>query len=311
VVTPRLLVLVADGAGALLAAVDLPAIAGLPYTERVVTIPSGMPVASEVALPGLLGRRVAGAPARGAVEAAGLGVPVGPGEAAWRLDIGGCSGPPEALASFVGGLLEARVDHLRRGRFLVIGPRAWLRDGGQERRRRTIEDAVGQPVRWWGGGPAVDWTPLAWTTAVVAAPTGAAAGTSRLLRADLVVPAGATGFPGTDLAAKSDAATRLLDVGRHELVTVHVGAVDEAGHSGDAPLQRDCLEEFDRLLVAPLLEAAAERGIDVLVASDHGTDPATGRHVGGPVPASATFPLPTRCSSWDLVSGVVTREVAA
>lgn len=310
--TTRLLVLVPDGAAGVVGA-RTPATAALPHRRELTTVPAGLPVRSEVALPSFLGLRLSAAPARGAVEAAAVGVGLPHGTAAWRLDVGddapGLDAPAD-VAAVLGRALAAEVHHLRGGRFLLVAPDRWLSDGRDDDRADTVAAAVGRAPRLWGGGRHTAWPRVALPTAVVCAPSGAAAGVGRLAGAEVVAPAGATGLPGTDLAAKVAAATTLLDAGDHEVVVVHVGATDEAGHARDAALQRAELERFDRVVVARLAPLAADRGVAVLVAADHGTDPATGAHVGGPVPAAATVPL-VAGDVRDVVRGLTAREVAA
>ena len=64
---------------------------------------------------------------------------------------------------------------------------------------------------------------------------------------------GATGYIDTDYAAKGRyAIDALRDV---DLVCVHVEATDEASHEGDCGEKVKALEEIDRHIVGPLLEA--------------------------------------------------------
>lgn len=291
------LLLIADGAAATFGSVATPALDHLPHRASLDTVPDGLPVASEVALPSLLGRWLCAAPARGTVEAAAIGRRLASHEAASRLDLANGSdevtddeAAHDRTAARLGSALGAEVHHLRRGRFLLLHPQRWSE---QERRRalREAERVTGSSVRLWGGGPAPTWEPLDRSTVVVAAPTGAAAGVARLLGAEVVVPAGATGFADTDLTAKAHAAERLLAADDHDLVVVHVGAIDEAGHARDAHLQRHALTAFDQGLVRPLAATASASGIPLLATADHGTDPRTGRHLGGPVPAFASIPV--------------------
>jgi 2,3-bisphosphoglycerate-independent phosphoglycerate mutase len=119
-------------------------------------------------------------------------------------------------------------------------------------------------------------------TTVVAA-RGAAAGIARLMGATVVVPTGATGRPGSDLAAKADAALAALKAGAAHVV-VHVGAPDEAAHEHDAPAKVAAIEQADRDLLAPLATALRVRGGSLRVCPDHGCDPRTGSHDAAPVP---------------------------
>src|SRR5262249_50775103 len=69
------------------------------------------------------------------------------------------------------------------------------------------------------------------------------------------------------------------------LVCVHVEAPDEASHEGRADAKVKALEEIDRHIVGPLLEALPEYGEwRILVSPDHRTPLRTRAHAHGPVP---------------------------
>ena len=82
--------------------------------------------------------------------------------------------------------------------------------------------------------------------------------------------AGATGYLDTDYAAKGRAAVAALR--DHDLVCVHVEAPDEASHEGRADAKVQALEQIDRHIVGPLLEALEAQGAwRILVSPDHRT----------------------------------------
>ncbi len=94
---------------------------------------------------------------------------------------------------------------------------------------------------------------------------------------------GATGYLDTDYAAKGRYAVDAL--ARHDLVCVHVEAPDEASHEGRADAKVKALEEIDRHIVGPLLEALPRHGDwRILVSPDHRTPLRTRAHAYGPVP---------------------------
>ena len=80
---------------------------------------------------------------------------------------------------------------------------------------------------------------------------GAAIGIARLMGARSIVPPGATGRLGTDLAGKATAALAAIDAGAARVV-VHVGAPDEAAHEHDADAKVAAIEAVDAQLLAPL-----------------------------------------------------------
>jgi 2,3-bisphosphoglycerate-independent phosphoglycerate mutase len=215
-------------------------------------LPPGVPVGSETAIAALLGWTPTGPVDRARVEAAARGLVVGRGERVWRVDV-------------------ADVCKL-----LVIGVPPL-----------PVVDA-GLPVRVWPAG-AVPPRILDSSTVVIGA-LGAATGLGALMGARVVIPPGATGGPDSDLAAKRRAALDAIASGA-ERVVVHVGGPDEAAHRLDRALKMACVEAADRELVGPLAEAVAAVGGSLRVCADHGTDPSTGEHIGGPVPCVTWSPV--------------------
>lgn len=94
---------------------------------------------------------------------------------------------------------------------------------------------------------------------------------------------GATGYLDTDYAAKGRYGVAALK--DHDLVCVHVEASDEASHEGRADAKVKALEEIDRHIVGPLLEALPKHGDwRILVSPDHRTPLRTRAHAYGAVP---------------------------
>jgi 2,3-bisphosphoglycerate-independent phosphoglycerate mutase len=94
---------------------------------------------------------------------------------------------------------------------------------------------------------------------------------------------GATGYLDTDYAAKGRYGVAALK--DHDLVCVHVEAPDEASHEGKADEKVKALEQIDRHIVGPLLEALPTYGDwRILVSPDHRTPLRTRAHAHGAVP---------------------------
>jgi len=94
---------------------------------------------------------------------------------------------------------------------------------------------------------------------------------------------GATGYLDTDYAAKGRYGVEALK--DNDLVCVHVEAPDEASHEGKADAKVKALEEIDRHIVGPLLEALPSHGDwRILVSPDHRTPLRTRAHAHGAVP---------------------------
>jgi 2,3-bisphosphoglycerate-independent phosphoglycerate mutase len=114
---------------------------------------------------------------------------------------------------------------------------------------------------------------------------------------------GATGYTDTDYAAKGRYAVDALP--STDLICVHIEATDEASHEGDVTAKVKALEEIDRHIVAPLLDALDAQGdFRLLVTPDHPTPLRTKTHSHGFVPfalAGAGIPADA-CTTYDEAS---------
>ena len=109
-------------------------------------------------------------------------------------------------------------------------------------------------------------------------------GVGVLLGWDRIDVPGATGYlDNPDYAAKGAYGVAALK--DHDLVCVHVEAPDEASHEGKADAKVKALEEIDRHVVGPLLDALPSYGDwRILVSPDHRTTLSTRAHAYGMVP---------------------------
>jgi 2,3-bisphosphoglycerate-independent phosphoglycerate mutase len=184
------------------------------------------------------------------------------------------------------------ADHLPNGpgsdllRSLMERSRAVLRDHpvNQERRAKGKRDAT--QIWLWGQGRAPHLRPFAEVYgkrgAIISA-VDLVRGVGVLLGWQRIDVPGATGYLDTDYAAKGRAGVAAL--AQHDLVCVHVEAPDEASHEGRADAKVKALEEIDRHIVGPLLEALPSRGDwRILVSPDHRTPLRTRAHAYGMVP---------------------------
>ncbi|HEX2042906.1 MAG TPA: cofactor-independent phosphoglycerate mutase [Acidimicrobiales bacterium] len=95
---------------------------------------------------------------------------------------------------------------------------------------------------------------------------------------------GATGWYDTNYEGKRDAALAALADGA-DLFLVHVEASDEAGHAGDIAAKVEALENWDRRIIGPLVEALVDLGPwRLLLLPDHATPLALRTHTPAPVP---------------------------
>jgi 2,3-bisphosphoglycerate-independent phosphoglycerate mutase len=108
-------------------------------------------------------------------------------------------------------------------------------------------------------------------------------GLAKLIGFDLIEVAGATGFVDTNYTGKGSAAIEALE--KYDLVFVHIEAPDEASHNGSVELKKKAVEQIDKYIVGPVLEAVQNyKSWRILVMPDHPTPIRTGAHSTEAVP---------------------------
>ena len=95
---------------------------------------------------------------------------------------------------------------------------------------------------------------------------------------DLIPVYGATGDIDTNLQDKTRVAISVAQT--YPFVLLHINGADEAAHRKDKNEKNDFLHKVDTVVLHSLLQS----GHDIYVASDHGTDPITGQHIGNRQP---------------------------
>jgi 2,3-bisphosphoglycerate-independent phosphoglycerate mutase len=108
-------------------------------------------------------------------------------------------------------------------------------------------------------------------------------GLSILIGFDLINVPGATGFVDTNYQGKASAAIEALD--KYDLVFIHIEAPDEASHNGNVEMKKKAIEQIDKYIVGPVLEAL--QGYEkwrILVLPDHPTPISSKAHSAEPVP---------------------------
>ncbi|MFZ2145898.1 MAG: cofactor-independent phosphoglycerate mutase [Sedimentisphaerales bacterium] len=108
-------------------------------------------------------------------------------------------------------------------------------------------------------------------------------GLSKLIGFDLIDVPGATGFIDTNYQGKASAAIEALE--EYDVVFVHIEAPDEASHNGNAEMKKKAVEQIDKYIVGPVLEAL--QGYEswrILVMPDHPTPIRNCAHSPEPVP---------------------------
>jgi 2,3-bisphosphoglycerate-independent phosphoglycerate mutase len=110
-------------------------------------------------------------------------------------------------------------------------------------------------------------------------------GIAALVGWDRIDVPGATGYLDTDYAAKGRYAIDAL--AKYDIVCVHVEAPDEASHEGRCDEKVKALEEIDRHVVGPVLEALEKQGDwRMMISPDHPTFLRTKVHTHGNVPVA-------------------------
>jgi 2,3-bisphosphoglycerate-independent phosphoglycerate mutase len=110
-------------------------------------------------------------------------------------------------------------------------------------------------------------------------------GIAALVGWDHIEVVGATGYLDTNYAAKGRAAVEALS--KYDIVCVHVEASDEASHEGRCDEKVKAIEQIDRHVVGPLIEALPTHGDwRIMISPDHPTFLRTKVHTHGNVPVA-------------------------
>jgi 2,3-bisphosphoglycerate-independent phosphoglycerate mutase len=184
------------------------------------------------------------------------------------------------------------AEHLPRGpgadllRGLMLDSREVLRDHPVNQARVAQGKRPATQIWLWGQGQAPQLRPFAeryGKRGAILSAVDLVRGVGVLVGWQRIDVPGATGYLDTDYAAKGRYGVEALK--DYDLVCVHVEAPDEASHEGKAEEKVKALEEIDRHIVGPLLEALAGHGDwRILVEPDHRTTLRTRAHAHGPVP---------------------------
>lgn len=308
---------------------------------RASVIPPGMAPGSDVGNLSLLGFDPAvHHTGRAPIEAAALGLRLGPDQVAFRCNLstvdrsGGGDG---MMADFAGGhpssedaasVIRALDAEIGSGagaeisfhagvqyRHIMIAPRSWadayctpphdlsdqpvvLPAGPSAEKLNAVMEAsrgilsrfdrIGANQVWlWGQGGQPDLPSFESAYGLRAAMVTAVdlvRGLGVLTSMEIVEVPGATGWFDTDYEGKRDAALRTLAAGV-DLFVIHVEATDEAGHAGDVSEKIRALENWDRRILAGLVEGLGEMGPwRLLLSPDHATPWELKTHTPDPVP---------------------------
>ncbi|RIK47588.1 MAG: hypothetical protein DCC59_16030, partial [Chloroflexi bacterium] len=109
-------------------------------------------------------------------------------------------------------------------------------------------------------------------------------GMSTLLGGKAIIPPGATGYRGSNLKGKLDAALKEFD--NFDVCLIHCNAPDEEAHVHNLRGKVESIEEIDAQIIVPLLNRLKSRdeSCRVVVLPDHYTVCKTGKHLPDLVP---------------------------
>ncbi len=174
----------------------------------------------------------------------------------------------------------------------VVGPRgpAGPRLAALEEESRSVVtrfDLAANQIWLWGQGFQPDMPSFREMHGVEAGMVSAVdlvRGIGALTGMAVVDVAGATAWYDTNYEGKRDAALSGLAAGA-DLYAIHVEASDEAGHEGNVAEKVRCLENWDRRILAGLVEGLDGMGRwRLLLLPDHATPLTTRSHTDDPVP---------------------------
>ncbi|OQA82595.1 MAG: cofactor-independent phosphoglycerate mutase [Lentisphaerae bacterium ADurb.Bin242] len=109
-------------------------------------------------------------------------------------------------------------------------------------------------------------------------------GIARCAGMDMIRVPGATGFIDTNYEGKAQAALKALE--DHDLVYLHVEAIDECSHLGDLKLKMRAISEFENRIVAPVMSALEGCGVTFAILPDHPVPLHQRKHTRTPVPVA-------------------------
>lgn len=101
---------------------------------------------------------------------------------------------------------------------------------------------------------------------------------------DVVRVPGATGFLDTNYDGKAQAAIEALK--DHDLVYLHLEAIDECSHLGDRKLKMQAISDFENRIVKPVMQAFEGKGVTFAILPDHPVPLALRKHTRTPVPVA-------------------------
>ena len=283
---------------------DYPSLSSM-RLERCIDTTCGYDAESFGCILRLLGVRDVPDHSRGYAEALGAGIPVGENDLVLRgswygLDAEGrCTEPVPALGHILGEC-ECHYHSLGDYKSLLVFPgegksvrrittyppydclgksAVQLCPQGSEAVKEVFESNLQKDrcLLLWGQSAPSSLAPLPMKAAVICHAT-VVKGIGHLLGMTVLDVEGATGDTDTDLTSKVRSALKAAE--EFPFVLLHINGADEASQRKDPSEKTEFLKMVDKIILTELLRSEFE----VVVVSDHGTDPDTGLHISGQQP---------------------------
>lgn len=150
------------------------------------------------------------------------------------------------------------------------------------------------PANWiwpWSPGRRPVFVPFAekyeGRTAAVISAVDVIRGIAKCAAMDVIDVPGATGFVDTNYEGKAEAAIVALKT--HDLIYLHVEAIDESSHMGDLQLKMRAIRDFDQRIVAPVMAACGDQVVYAIL-PDHPVPLHLRAHTRTPVPVAICGP---------------------
>ena len=306
---------------------------------RAATIPPGLPPGSDVGNMSILGYDPAKYhTGRAPIEAAAMGIDVGPGQVAYRCNLVTVDDATGTMVDFSAGhiatelstpIIEAVQRELGGGwggvsfhpgvmyRHVMVAPTnigdaecvpphdltgqaaagptgpaaatiAEIMEASKSVVRKAAAELGAQATQVWlwgqGSRPALPrFADMYGVEGRLVTAVDLIRGLGVLTGIEVVEVAGATGYYDTNYEGKRDAA--LASLADREFFLLHVEASDEAGHNGEVDRKIEALENWDRRIIAPLVEAMDSTGPwRMLLLPDHPTPVRLRTHTSDAVP---------------------------
>ncbi|GAB1471187.1 cofactor-independent phosphoglycerate mutase [Chloroflexota bacterium] len=150
--------------------------------------------------------------------------------------------------------------------------------------KMIMDSRRGEFMLWpWGAGRIRSFPPMKYQSLTITA-LSFLYGMSTLLGGKAIIPPGATGYRGSNLRAKLDAALTNLD--QFDVCLIHCNAPDEEAHIHSVHGKVEAIEQIDAEVIAPLFKylETYNEPCRVVVLPDHYTVCATGKHLPNLVP---------------------------